>query len=317
MNRGALAASRVRAKGTAVALGLAAGVCADQVLGDPRRGHPVALFGTAAGRLEKRLYADRRSNGIVFTAICVSVPVALARRLPTTTAVVAAATWMVLGSRSLAGEGRAVRALLDSGDLPAARQRLTHLAGRDTSALDEAGVARAVVESIAENACDAVIAPLFWGAVAGVPGLLGYRAANTLDAMVGNRSLRYLRFGWASARLDDVANLVPARATALLAAVVAPVVGGSPATAIGTARRYGRDHPSPNSGVSEAAFAGALGLRLGGRNVYGGTVEDRPVLGDGRSPRPGDIDRAARLLRATTLAAAVAAAGTAAVRRTR
>lgn len=289
------------------ALGLGLGVAVDQLVGDPRRGHPVALFGTAAGRLERAIYRDDRRAGVAYTALCVGGAIVLGRVLPNRTPVVAAATWAVLGSRSLAGEGHAVQALLDRDDLPAARQRLTHLVGRDTSALDAGQVSRAVVESIAENACDAVVAPLFWGAVAGLPGLLGYRAVNTLDAMVGHRSPRYERFGWASARLDDVANLVPARLTALLAALAAVTVGGTAPAALRTARRDGRRHPSPNSGMSEAAFAGALGLRLGGTNAYAGRVEDRPVLGDGRDPQPGDITRAARLLRATTVAAAGAA----------
>lgn len=291
-----------------VAAGLVVGAAADQLFGDPRHGHPVAAFGRAAAALERRIYADRRDRGTVFTALAVGGTVALARLLPRRTAVVAAATWTVLGGRSLAAEGLAVRDLLAADDLPGARQRLTHLVGRDTSTLDAAGVSRAVVESLAENACDAVVAPLVWGAVAGVPGLLGYRAINTLDAMVGHRSPRYERFGWASARLDDLANLLPARVTALLVAAASPVVAGSPVGALVTARRDGRRHPSPNSGVSEAAFAGALGLRLGGRNVYGGTVDDRPVLGDGRSPVPADITRTARLLRAVTAAAALTTA---------
>ncbi|GAB2473880.1 CobD/CbiB family cobalamin biosynthesis protein [Jatrophihabitans fulvus] len=289
------------------ALGLLLGVAADRAIGDPRRGHPVALFGTAASRLENATYADDRVRGALFAAVCVCAAGLLGSRLRGTAAT-AAATWAVLGARTLGDEALAVHRRLASGDLPAARQRLTHLVGRDTSVLDEAGVSRAVVESVAENACDAVVAPLLWGAVAGVPGLLAYRAANTLDAMVGHRSPRYERFGWASARLDDVANLVPARFTALLAAVAAPLVRGSAATALATARRDGRAHPSPNSGMSEAAFAGALGLRLGGTNVYEGRTDDRPVMGDGRAPNPDDIGRAVRLLQLVTAGAAVAAA---------
>ncbi|MDT4943250.1 MAG: adenosylcobinamide-phosphate synthase, partial [Pseudonocardiales bacterium] len=169
-------------------------------------------------------------------------------------------------------------------------------------------VARAVVESVAENTCDAVVAPLFWGAVAGVPGLLGYRAVNTLDAMVGHRSPRHGRFGWAAARLDDLANVVPARLTAGLVALAAPAVGGDARGALRVAARDGRNHPSPNSGVSEAAFAGALGLRLGGRNAYRNRVEHRPELGDGAPPTVADIGRANRLCAGVTLAAAATAA---------
>jgi adenosylcobinamide-phosphate synthase len=201
-----------------------------------------------------------------------------------------------------------VHADLAAGDLPAAREQVTHLVGRDPSVLDAAGVARATVESIAENTCDAVVAPLFWGVVAGLPGLLGYRAVNTLDAMVGYRSPRYANFGWASARLDDVANAVPARLTAALVALVAPAVGGDGRAAWRMALRDGRRHPSPNSGYSEAAYAGALGLRLGGRNVYAGRVELRPHLGNGRLPEPDDVGRATRLCAAVTVIAAAFAA---------
>ena len=150
------------------------------------------------------------------------------------------------------------------GPPPEARQRLTHLVGRDTTQLDEGEIARAVVESVAENTSDAVVAPLRAAArLAGVPGLLGYRAANTLDAMVGHRSERYLEFGWASARLDDLLNLPGARLTALLAALLGP----SPRDALATWRRDASAHPSPNAGPVEASFAGALGIRLGGENT--------------------------------------------------
>jgi adenosylcobinamide-phosphate synthase len=215
----------------------------------------------------------------------------------------------VLGARSLNDEAEAVAAHLRRGDLPAARQQLTHLVGRRTDQLEEAEIARAAVESVAENTSDALVAPLLWGAVAGLPGLLAYRAVNTLDAMVGHHSPRHENFGWAAARADDVANFVPARLTAALTAAVAPVVGGSVRGALGVARADGRRHPSPNAGVAEAAFAGALGLRLGGRNDYGSHVEDRPVLGGhGRAPGVEDIARAARLSRAVTVAASVTCA---------
>jgi len=140
--------------------------------------------------------------------------------------------------------------------------------------------------------------------VAGLPGLLAHRAANTLDAMVGYRSPRYLRFGWAAARLDDVLNWVPARVTAALTVLTAPLAGGSPAGAWRSWHRDGGAHPSPNAGRCEAALAGALGLRLGGRNVYGERVEERPTLGDGRSPVRADVPRAVRLSRAVWTTAA-------------
>ncbi len=304
----------------ATALGLLAGVALDQIAGDPRRGHPVALFGAAAGRLEARMWRDDRTAGAGYAALLIAVPVLLGllpRNLPTAwlATVTAAGTWAVVGSRSLSAEANAVAAHLRQGDLPAARRQLTHLVGRRTDFLGEAEIARAAIESVAENTSDAVVAPLLWGAVAGLPGLLAYRAVNTLDAMVGHHSPRYENFGWASARADDVANYLPARLTAALTAAVAPAAGGSWRAALSVARADGRRHPSPNSGVPEAAFAGALGVRLGGRNDYGSHVEDRPVLGGrGRAPQVDDIARAARLSRAVTAAAALCCAAIAAAR---
>jgi adenosylcobinamide-phosphate synthase len=260
------------------------------------------------------MWRDDRAAGACYAALLTVAPAVLGllpRRLPAPWLIAATAlgTWTVLGSRSLSAEAEAVAAHLRRGDLPAAREQLTHLVGRRTDTLDEAEIARATVESVAENTSDAVVAPLLWGAVAGLPGLLAYRAVNTLDAMVGHHSPRYENFGWASARADDAANYLPARLTAALTAVVAPVAGGSGRGALAAARADGRRHPSPNAGVAEAAFAGALGVRLGGRNDYGSHVEDRPVLGgDGRPPRAADIARAARLSRAVTVAAAVACA---------
>jgi adenosylcobinamide-phosphate synthase len=295
-------------------------VALDQIAGDPRRGHPVALFGAAAGRLEARMWRDNRAAGVGYAALLISAPALLGllpRKLPPAwlAAVTAAGTWAVLGARSLSDEADAVDTHLRRGNLPAARRQLTHLVGRQTDSLDEAEIARAVVESVAENTSDAVVAPLLWGAVAGLPGLLAYRAVNTLDAMVGHHSPRYEHFGWASARADDIANYLPARLTAALTAVAAPAAGGSRRAALSVARADGRRHPSPNAGVAEAAFAGALGVRLGGRNDYGSHVEDRPVLGGkGRAPGVGDIARARRLSRAVTVAAAAACAALAAAR---
>jgi adenosylcobinamide-phosphate synthase len=238
---------------------------------------------------------------------------AVARRPLAGVAVTAAATWVVLGGSSLARHGTRLACELADGDLAAARARIPALCGRDPAALDVAGMARAGTESMAENTSDAVVAPLLWGAVAGVPGLLGYRAVNTLDAMVGYRSARYRRFGWAAARLDDAANLGPARVAALLFAGLAPAVGGSPSAAMVAWRRDGAAHPSPNAGPVEAAAAGALGVTLGGRTVYAHGVEERPRLGGGPPPTPSDLARAARLSRlvgwaAAGIAAAVAAA---------
>jgi adenosylcobinamide-phosphate synthase len=308
------------------AAGLVAGFALDAALGDPRRWHPVAGFGTVAGALEQRLYAPDRRAGTAFAALAVGVPVvagaagsALTRRRPVARAVlVAAATWTVLGGRTLRRESRSMAGHLESADLPAARDRLSHLCGRDPSTLDEAELSRATVESVAENTSDAVVAPLFWGSVAGLPGLLGYRAANTLDAMVGHRSARYARFGTPAARLDDALNLLPSRLTGLLTIGVAPVAGGERAEALRVWRRDRDDHPSPNAGQCESAMAGALGVRLGGRNVYFGRTETRPFLGDGPRPSAGHLRRAARISGAVGLAAvtlaAVTALGRAAVR---
>jgi adenosylcobinamide-phosphate synthase len=341
---------------------LALGVALDAVFGDPRRGHPVAVFGRGAARLEDRLYGDSRVRGIAFTAGCVGAAIATgvvaerAARGPVgRTLVTAAATWAVLGGTSLGREGTAMAALLERGDLPGARGRLPHLCGRDPSGLGEKELARATVESIAENTSDAAVAPLLWGAVAGVPGLLGYRAINTLDAMVGHRDARYRDFGWASARLDDLANWLPARLTGLLTVATAPLTirpgdaapdrgeprpsrgahaaaprseaarpysarharlgGGSAVAAWRALRRDGGRHPSPNAGRCEAAFAGALEIRLGGTNAYHGRVEARPTLGDGRPPETADIRRAVRLSTAVTLAAAAVACAIAGARR--
>ena len=268
----------------------------------------MAGFGRAGRALERHTWADRRGPGVLHVAVLAGGAVALGRLLPQGTLGTAACTWVVLGGRSLGREAAAVHAHLVRDDLPAAREQVTHLVGRDPSVLDADGVARAAVESVAENTSDAVVAPLLWGAVAGPAGLLGYRAVNTLDAMVGHRSPRYLRFGWAAARLDDVVNLVPARVTALLAA------SARPGPALRSWRRDGRRHPSPNAGPVEASFAGALGVRLGGRNVYGDEVEDRGHLGDGPPPTAADVLRAVALADRVGLSAALLAAALAATR---
>jgi adenosylcobinamide-phosphate synthase len=292
-------------------VGLAVGMLADVLLTDPRRGHPVAGFGRAATRLERALYADSVGRGAVFAATAVAVPVVLAagaerltRRRPwarmTLTAVV---TWAVLGGSGLRKEGKAMAGLMRAQDLPGARGRLRNLCARDATALSFDELARATVESLAENTGDAVVAPLLWGAVAGIPGLVGYRAVNTLDAMVGYRDSRYGKFGRVAARTDDVANFLPSRIAGLLTIVSAPGVGGSVVSAYRVFRRDRRSHPSPNAGQIESAAAGALGVRLGGSNVYHGNTEHRPQLGEGREPVPRDILRAVRLTGTVTVLA--------------
>lgn len=297
---------------TASATGMALGYLADQAFGDPRRHHPVAGFGRAALALERRTYVDRRPAGIAHVLALAGGAVLLGAgldrlwrdRVACQVLGTAAGTWAVLGGRSLRREAMAISELLAAEELAAARDRIRNLVGRDPSRLSRDELARACVESVAENTSDAVIAPLVWGLVAGMPGLLGYRAVNTLDAMVGHRSARYLRFGWAAARLDDVVNWLPARLAAALAALSAPLVGGTAAEAWRAVRHDAGQHPSPNAGVVEAAFAGALGVRLGGRNVYAGRVEDRGILGHGRPVGVCDIDRACRLSWVISAAAA-------------
>ncbi|WP_326546253.1 cobalamin biosynthesis protein [Mycolicibacterium sp. ND9-15] len=299
------------------AAGIAAGCVADALFGDPRRGHPVALFGSAAAALERRTYADTRAAGALHTAALLGALTLLGiaaeraprRAAPATAVTTAASVFVALGGTSLARTGNQMARHLDRGDLQAARRLLPALCGRDPAALDEAGLARAALESVAENTSDAHVAPLLWAAVGGVPGVLLYRGANTLDAMIGHRSPYYLRFGWAAARFDDAANYLAARVTAVLVALCAPVVGGSPVAALQAWKRDARRHPSPNAGVAEAAFAGALGVRLGGPTQYAHELQIRPMLGDGPPPQASDLRRAVRLSRAVQVAAASAALG--------
>ncbi|MCB5168135.1 cobalamin biosynthesis protein [Streptomyces bambusae] len=293
------------------AYGAAAGLVGDRILGDPRRGHPVAAFGRAAAAVERVLWTDaapgQRARGTLHTLVCAGGAAALGalgaravRRRPAALriALTAAATWTVVGGTSLGREARAIGGALTAGDTEVARERLPHLCGRDPQALDEQQIARAVVESVAENTSDAVVGALVWGAVAGVPGLLAFRAVNTLDAMVGHRSPRYLRYGWASARLDDLAGWPGARLTAAAAVLAGPDRRG----AVRAWRADAHRHPSPNAGPVESAFAGALGVRMGGTLAYAGRVEHRPVLNGaaGRPVEAADIERAVRLSRRVT-----------------
>ncbi|MEU9029193.1 cobalamin biosynthesis protein [Streptomyces sp. NPDC048383] len=299
------------------AYGATAGLIGDRILGDPRRGHPVAAFGRAAAAVERALWRDDRARGVLHTLVCAGGATAVgalaaravrARPAAARVALTAAATWAVVGGTSLGREARAIGGALSVGDTDVARERLPHLCGRDPQSLDGQQMARAVVESVAENTSDAVVGALVWGAVAGVPGLLAFRAVNTLDAMVGHKSPRHLRYGWASARLDDVAGWPGARLTALAAVVAGPDRRG----AVRAWRADAAAHPSPNAGPVEASFAGALGVRLGGTLSYGGRTEHRAVL-NGETGRPvevADIERAVRLSRRVTwlaLGACVAA----------
>lgn len=298
------------------AAGIAAGFVADAALGDPRRGHPVALFGRAATGLERFTYSDDRWAGAVHTAALLGALAvagvagerAAYRRGPgRVTALIAATTFVALGGTSLTRTGARMADLLARDDVDGARRLLPSLCGRDPAALDIDGLTRAAVESVAENTSDAQVAPLMWAAIGGTPALLVYRGANTLDAMIGHRSSRYQLFGWAAARFDDALNFVAARITGVLVAICAPVVGGSPAAAVRAWLRDAGRHPSPNAGVVEASFAGALGVRLGGPTQYAHQLEIRPSLGDGPAPQITDLVLAVRLSRVVQLVSAVLA----------
>ncbi|MGB9251039.1 MAG: cobalamin biosynthesis protein [Mycobacterium sp.] len=298
--------------------GVLVGYLADLVLADPRAGHPVAGFGAAATTVERLTYRDTRAGGAVHVAILVGAVSLLGAALQRqgrrcgqlgSVVVTAAATWVALGGTSLARVGSAMGELLGNGELDGARRLLPSLCGRDPALLDAAGLTCATVESIAENTSDAQVAPLLWAAAGGVPGVLGYRAINTLDAMIGHRSPRYTRFGWAAAKLDDAANYLAARVTAALTVVCAPIVGGSPSGAVTAWRRDAGRHPSPNAGVVEAAFAGALDVQLGGPTQYHYELQIRPALGAGPPPTVTDVRRAVRLSRAVQAAAALTLVG--------
>jgi adenosylcobinamide-phosphate synthase len=280
------------------AAALLAGYTADITLGDPERFHPVAGFGSLAGAVERVLYAPTRRRGTLAAAILVggaALTAEAAARSLGRWVVLAALTWTALGGRSLRREAERVETLLGAGELEQARHALRSLCGRDTTDLEAEAIRAAVIESLAENSSDAVVGALVWAAIGGPAGAAGYRAANTLDAIWGHHSDRYEHFGWAAARLDDALNWLPARLTAGLACGAAPLVGGAPAQALAAVRADAAGHPSPNAGVVEAAFAGALGVRLGGPVAYAGSVENRPRLGAGDPPRAVDVQRAQRL----------------------
>jgi adenosylcobinamide-phosphate synthase len=281
---------------TAVALGLVA----DSVFPEPpNRFHPVAWFGSTMLAYEARFYRDSRPAGVthagVGLALGLGAGVALRRVLGRPASTIVAMTVATGGSmlRDMAAS------IARAPDLDAARGLLPSLVGRDTTGLTEAEMARAVIESVAENTVDAVVASAFWGVLLGAPGVFAHRALNTMDAMVGHHNDRYEHYGWASARLDDMAAWLPARLCAVAVAVVRPRRAAAIARAV---RSDAPGHPSPNSGVAEAAFAAALGLRLGGTNRYGDRTEDRVILhAAGREPMRSDIAATNRLSRAVTV----------------
>lgn len=284
----------------------------DAGLGWPARlyariGHPVTWIGRLVAGLEARLNREgdsdalRRAAGAVAALATIAVVAGLAAlvasALPGGLAgvlVTGLLAWPLVASRSMHEHVAAVARPLAAGDIDAARGAVAMIVGRDPAALDEAGVARAAIESLAENTSDGIVAPLFWGVLLGLPGIAAYKAINTLDSMIGHRNARYAAFGWAAARIDDVANLAPARLTGALFALAS----ATPGLALATMTRDARRHRSPNAGWPEAAMAGALGVRLSGPRVYGDHVADEPWLnGEARDPGPADVAAALRLYR--------------------
>jgi adenosylcobinamide-phosphate synthase len=274
-------------------------------------GHPVMWIGGLISFCEERLNTTDRSNVQRRLAGVVALGLVLVSVLIVTVGVRTILSWlpfgwlleMVLATTFLAQKelGRAVEAVAEAlrTSLAPGREAVSHIVGRDPEALDEAGVARAAVETLAESTSDGVVAPWFFLVLLGLPGIALYKAVNTADSMIGHRNQRYLYYGWAAARLDDVLNWIPARLTAvLIVAACFFTPGASPSSAWATARRDARKHDSPNAGWPEAAFAGALDLRLGGPRAYEGEVHDLPAFGNGKAALgPSDILRALLLYR--------------------
>ena len=287
----------------------------DALLGEPPEAlHPTVWMGRAISASEKEALRlenphARRLAGIVLAFSLPALFYFSARRVldaaPGLPRRVFGALLIstALSMRGLAEAAGAVERELLAGDLGLARTSASEMVGRDTADLPASEVARAAVESVAENASDGVVAPMLYGLLFGAPGALAYRAVNTLDSMVGYRVGPYAELGWASARLDDLVNLAPARITVLMTAMAS----GRPVRTLEIVRRYGPLTASPNAGLVEAAFAGALGLQLGGPNIYGGVVREGPILGDGRRPEAEDIRRSVRLMRRCCALLALAA----------
>ena len=263
-----------------------------------RLGHPVSWAGAVLAGLERRLNdpalppAARRRRGEASLLILLGAGVTAARLAPRGTRTLLAAS--LLAGRSLHDHVAAVLAPLEAGDLDGARVALSRIVGRDTEHLDRHAIARAAIESLAENFSDAVVAPALFFLAGGLPAIALYKAANTADSMIGHRSARFEAFGRAAARLDDLLNLPASRLSALLVALASP----HPARSLGAVRRSARHHRSPNAGWPEAAMAGALGLRLNGPRAYGGVPTTDAWMGDGRADaEPADLRRALALYR--------------------
>ena len=278
----------------AMPLAALAAVVLDRLLGEPRRFHPLVGFGNLAGAVEKRFNRRSRLTGIAAWTLVVLPFVALAAvlRPHAAFAVDVALLYFALGARSLAEHAEAVARPLREGRLDEARQRVGWMVSRDTTQLDESGVAKAGMESVLENGNDAIFGALFWFALLGGPGALLFRLANTLDAMWGYRTERFNRFGWAAARIDDLLNWLPARLTALTYALL-----GKTRQALACWRAQAPGWESPNAGPVMSAGAGSLGVLLGGAAIYHGQEEIRPPLGTGPAPVAADLDRAIALIR--------------------
>jgi adenosylcobinamide-phosphate synthase len=276
-----------------------------------RIGHPVTWIGALISMLDRRFNretdseATRRGAGLCVAisviAVAAGVGWACASMLPggwPGLILASVLAWPLVAARSMHDHVDAVARPLVSGDLPAARQAVSMIVGRDPSQLDAAGIARAATESLAENTSDGIVAPLFWGAIFGLPGIAAYKAINTLDSMIGHRTPKHEAFGWAAARIDDVANLFPARLTGLLFAAVSV----RPRIALATMWRDANQHRSPNAGWPEAAMAGAIGIRLSGPRIYEGQISQEPWLnGEAPDPSAADLNRALALYRRAML----------------
>ncbi|MCK1278108.1 cobalamin biosynthesis protein CobD [Bradyrhizobium sp. 61] len=295
---------------------MAVAMAVDALLGWPswlfaRIGHPVTWLGRLISAIDAAWNRDsdppafRRAAGVAGALLVIAISAAigwvLQSLLPwgwTEIILVGVLAWPLVALRSLHDHVAAVAKPLLAGDIAAARDAVSRIVGRDPATLDEAGIARAAIESLAENASDGIVAPVFWGALFGLPGILGYKAINTLDSMIGHRSERHEAFGWAAARIDDVANFIPARLTGFLFVLLA----ARRSEALSCMTRDARRHRSPNAGWPEAAMAGALGVRLSGPRIYHGSATDEPWLNDGaRDPLAADISQGLTIYRRAML----------------
>lgn len=273
-------------------LGSGCALFADRILGEPPSAvHPVALFGRLMEKCEFFTWRDTRAAGVGYNSVGIAAAAVSALLIDSPLLGTFVATYLAVAERELLQNASMIERNLQIGDLAGAKELLPSLVGRDVSSLDSSGCARAVVESVAENCSDAVVAPMVYGALFGAFGSLVYRAINTMDAMVGYRSELYKNFGWASARVDDLVNFVPARFLALVTAVSPE----GPKVDFKAARRDGKKHPSPNAGVVESFYAHKLDVTLGGTNSYLGALEERALMGKGRAVIPNDIARVSDL----------------------